>query len=86
MTNRVKAIQCWLNLELSDKAPRNWFRKRRDIHDRIMSLTRCPKKEPTIEEISADDTLESESGFDRSDDDKPKVENLNRIEIDVRPN
>ena len=65
-TVTFKAIQCWLNLGLSDEAPKNWSRKR--IHERIMSLTRCPKKEATIEEISPGDTLENEAGFERSDD------------------
>ena len=85
-TITFKAIQCWLKLELSSKAPKNWSRKRIGIHERIINLTRCPKKEATIQEISPDDTLENKAGFERSDDDHPKVGNLNRIEIDIRQN
>ena len=81
-----KAIRCWLKLKISDKEPRNWVRKRKEIDERIMNLTRCPKKEATIEEIRPGDTVETNTGFDRSDEDKPKVGNLNRIEMDARQN
>ena len=77
---------CWLKLELSSEAPKNWPRKRIGIHERIMDLTRCPKKEATIQEINPDDTLENKAVFERSDDDHPKVGNLNRIKIDIRQN
>ena len=51
-----------------------------------MSLTRCPKKAATIEEIGPGDTAETNAAFDMSDEDKPKIETLNRIEVDARQN
>ena len=57
-TVTFKAIRCWLNLELSDRAPKHWFRKRQVIDEQILSLTRCPKKEATIEEVGPDETAE----------------------------
>ena len=32
-TVTFKAIRCWLNLDLSDEAPKNWVKKRRAIDD-----------------------------------------------------
>ena len=39
-----KAIRCWLRLKLSDKAPKNWATKRKEIDERIMRFARCPNK------------------------------------------
>ena len=58
-TVTFKAIRCWLNLQLSDKAPKNWVQKRQAIDGRILSLTRCPKKGATIEEVGPDETEET---------------------------
>ena len=55
-----KAIRCWLRMKLSDKAPKNWATKRREIDERIMRFTRCPKKEATIEEANIEDISEKE--------------------------
>ena len=85
-TVTFRAIRCWLNLELSDKAPRHWLRKRQEIDERILSLTRCPKKGATIEEISPGETAETNTEFNRSTEDRPKVKTLNRIEVDARLN
>ena len=79
-----KAISCWLNLELSDRAPRNWKRKRQAINERIINLSRCPKKAATIEEIDPNDPAESETQYVRTDEDKPKVATLGRLEINDR--
>ena len=83
-TVTFRAIRCWLNLDLSDKAPKNWVKKRRAIDERILSLTRCPKKEATIEEIGPNETTETETTLDRTDEDRPKVSTLSRLEIDAR--
>ena len=85
-TVTFKAIICWLNLEMSDKAPRDWVRKRQAISERIQDLTRCPKKEATIEEIASDDTKRDDAKFERTPQDAPKVKTLNRVEIDDRLN
>ena len=66
-----KAIQCWLRLKLSDKAPKNWTDKRKKIDDRITNLTRGPEKEATIEEIS-----ENEEEECKNEDNKPTIRNL----------
>ena len=54
------AIRCWLRAKLSDKAPKNWATKRKEIDERIMKSTRCPKKEASIEEVNIEDTDENE--------------------------
>ena len=79
-----KAINCWLNLEVSDKAPRHWKRKRQAINERIINLPRCPKTAATIEEIDPNDPAESETQYVRTDEDKPKVATLGRLEINDR--
>ena len=79
-----KAINCWLNLELSDKAPRHWEKKRQVINERIINLSRCPKKEATIEEIDPDDPSESETLYVKTEEDLPKVATLGRLEINDR--
>ena len=83
-TVTFKAIRCWLNLELSDKAPRHWLKKRQAIDERILSLTRCPKKGATIEEVGPDETEGTDTNFDRTNEDIPKVKTLKRTEIDIR--
>ena len=80
-TVTFKAIRCWLNLELSDKAPKHWSKKRQTIDERILGLTRCPKKEATVEEIGQDEIGKIDTILDRTDEDIPKVKNLNRIDI-----
>ena len=72
-TVTFKAIRCWLNLELSDRAPRHWFRKRQEIDERILSLTKCPKKEATIEEISPGEMTETITEFERSPKENPRL-------------
>ena len=32
-TVTFRAIRCWLNLKASDKAPRHWLRKRKEIDE-----------------------------------------------------
>ena len=79
-----KAINCWLNLELSDRAPRNWKRKRQAISERIINLSRCPKKAATIEEIDPNDPAESETQYVKTEEDIPKVATLGRLEVNDR--
>ena len=55
-----KAIRCWLRVKLSDKAPKNWATKRREIDERIMRFTRCPNKEATREEAKLEEISENE--------------------------
>ena len=82
----IKAIRCWLRLKVSDKAPKNWATKRKEIDERIMNFTRCPKKEATIEEISVDEIDENDIGFLQAENDRPEVKALSRLEIDTRRN
>ena len=79
-----KAINCWLNLEVSDKAPRHWKRKRQAINQRIISLSRCPKEGATIEEIDSNDPSESETQYVKTEEDIPKVATLGRLEVNDR--
>ena len=79
-----KAINCWLNLDLSDKAPRHWVKKRQAINERIVNLSRCPKKEAIIEEIDPNDPSESETQYVKTEEDLPKVATLGRLEINDR--
>ena len=67
-TITFKAIRCWLSLELSDKAPKHWSKRRQTIDERILSLTRCPKKDATIEEVGPDETVEIDTILDRTND------------------
>ena len=77
-----KAVQCWLRLKLSDKAPQNWADKRKKINNRITNLTRGPIKEATIEEVS-----ENEEEEYRIENNRPAtVKNLGRMEIGSRSN
>ena len=85
-TVTFKAIRCWLRLNISDRAPKNWDRKRKEIDERIMNFTRCPKKEATIEEVSTDEIDENDTGFLQTENDKPKVKGLSRLETDIRRN
>ena len=77
-----KAIQCWLRLKLSDKAPQNWADKRKKIDDSITNLTRGPNKEATIEEVSKNEEEEYKIEKDRP----MTVKNLGRMEIGSRSN
>ena len=83
-TVTFKAIRCWLKLKSSDTTPRNWVRKRKEIDERIMNLTRCPKKEATIEEVSTDEIDENDTTFLQTENDKPEVKGLSRLETDIR--
>ena len=83
-TVTFKAIRCWLNLEVSDKAPKHWERKRQAINDRIISLTRCPKEEATIEEVDPNDPSEAETLYIKTEEDIPKVATLGRLEVNDR--
>ena len=75
-----KAVQCWLRLKLSDKAPQNWADKRKKMDDRIANLTRGPNKEATIEEVS-----ENEEEEYKIENDRPTtIKNLGRMEIGSR--
>ena len=85
-TIACKAIRCWLRLKISDKAPKNCATKRNEIDERIMKFTRCPKKEASIEEISIDEADENDIGFYQTENDKPEIKNLGRLEIDTRSN
>ena len=76
-----KAISCWLNLELSTKAPRNWERKRQVINDRLMNLSRDPKK---TENNDTSGPADHSTQYIRTDEDKPKVATLGRLEINDR--
>ena len=76
-----KAIQCWLRLKLSDKAPRTWAEKRKKIDDKITNLTRGPEREASIEEIS-----ESEEEEYKNEDNIPTIRNLKRMEVESRGN
>ena len=51
-----------------------------------MNFTRCPKKEATIEEVSTDEIDENDTGFLQTENDKPKVKGLSRLETDIRRN
>ena len=75
-TVTFKAIRCWLKLKTSDSTPRNWVRKRKEIDERIMNLTRCPRKEATIEEISTSEIDDNNTGFLLTENDIPKVKGL----------
>ena len=66
-----KAIKCWLRLKLSERAPKNWAKKRRRIDDRITKLTRGPKSEASIEEIP-----ENEEEDTKNEDNIPVVDSL----------
>ena len=52
-----KAIRCWLRVKISDKAPKNWASKRKEIDERIMRFTRSPNKEATTEEVDTDEQM-----------------------------
>ena len=47
-----KALRCWLNAKMSNRTPKNWDKKRKEIDARILKFMRTPKKEATIEEIN----------------------------------
>ena len=77
-----KAIRCWLKTELTNKAPKNWDEKRKEINERILKLMRSPKQEATIEEIDIDETPENS---DENENNKPSVtKNLGRLDIRSR--
>ena len=44
-----KAIRCWLKTKLTNKAPKDWDEKRKEIDERILKLMKSPKQEATIE-------------------------------------
>ena len=43
-----KAIRCWLRAKLSNKAPKNWEIKRKEIDERLVRFIRLPKQKATI--------------------------------------
>ena len=53
-----KALRCGLRAKLSNKAPKNWDKKRKEIDERILRFMRSPKKEATIEEIDMGEASE----------------------------
>ena len=84
-----KAIRCWLRAKLSDKAPKNWDEKRKEIDERIMRFVRSPNKEATIEEIDMDEATEINVDInnDEREDSKPSVtKELGRMDIRSRNN
>ena len=66
-----KAIQCWLRLKLTGKAPRSSAEKRKKIDDRITKLARGPEREASIEEIP-----ENEEENSKNEDNIPTIRSL----------
>ena len=72
-------------MKLSDKAPKNWATKRKEIDERIMRFTRSPNKEATIEEVDNDEVNENDIDNYIIGDKKPSItKNLGRLEIGTR--
>ena len=74
-----KAVQCWLRLKLSKRAPKNWAEKRRRIDDRITKLTKSSRREASIEEIP-----ENEEEDSKNEENIPTVNSLQRMENESR--
>ena len=84
-----RAIRCWLRAELSNKAPKNWDIKRKEIDERIMKFIRIPKQEATIKEIDTDEASEvdDDTNNDEKEDSKPSVtKELGRLDVRARKN
>ena len=74
-------------MKLSDKAPKNWAEKRKEIDERIMKFTRSPNKEATIEEVDAGEANENNVHDDKTENNKPSLtKDLGRLNIGHRSN
>ena len=79
-----KAIRCWLKTKLTNRAPKNWDKKRKEIDERILRFIRSPKQEATIKEIDMSDASEN-ANSDENENNKPSVtKSLGRLDIRSR--
>ena len=80
-----KAIRCWLKAKMSDKAPKNWASKRKEIDERIMRFTRSPNKEATIEEVDTNEANENDEDDSIMEDNKPSLtKDIGRLDVETR--
>ena len=72
---------------MSDKAPKNWDSKRKEIDERIMRFTRSPNKEATIEEVDTSKAIENDVNDNETENNRPSVtKGLGRLDIGTRSN
>ena len=74
-----KAIRCWLKLKVSEKAPRNWSKKRMRIDDRITALVRNSGSSASIEELPVESLTKANDNYEH-----PNVGKKGRLEIRQR--
>ena len=78
-----KAIRCWLKAKISDKAPKNWASKRKEIDERIMRFIRSPNKEATIEEVDTNEANEDDEDDGIMEDNKPVLtKDIGRLDVE----
>ena len=56
--------------KLTNRAPKNWDKKRKEIDERILRFMRSPKQEATIKEIDMSDASEN-ANSDENENNKP---------------
>ena len=71
-----KAIQCWLKMDISKRAPKGWSEKRLVIMNRISAMTRNSGESATLEELPIEPTITANSNSEY-----PKVSRKGRLEL-----
>ena len=60
-----KAIRCWLKLDVSKRAPKNWSEKRLRISNRINAMARISGGLATLEELPVEPTAKADDSSTR---------------------
>ena len=79
MMTTFKAIQCWLKMDISKKAPKEWSEKRLRITNRINAMVRNSGSSATLEELPVEPTAKADDSSEQ-----PKASKKGRLELSQR--
>ena len=79
MMTTFKAIQCWLKLDVSKRAPKDWSEKRLRISHRINAMTRNSGVSATLEELPVEPTTKADDNSEH-----PKASKKGKLELSQR--
>ena len=79
MMTTFKAIQCWLTMDLTKRAPKGWSGKRLRITNRITAMVRNSGDSATLEELPVESTAKADNNSER-----PKASKKGRLELSQR--
>ena len=61
MMTTLKAIQCWLKMDISKKAPKGWLEKRLRMTNRITAMVRNSGDSATLKELSVEQKAKADN-------------------------